>query len=110
MEIPTIWDTGIPISLDFRADYQSYKVEIIKEQLTGIMITTTIYCAICDQMLRDFSKKKIYYHQQYHEKNYFKCEICDFAFNTSDLFEFHKKRRHGPTTWITINFISAKLL
>ena len=73
------------------------------------MITSTIYCAICDQMLRDFSKKKICYHQQYHEKNYFKCELCEFAFNTSDLLEFHRKRRHGPTTWIIFDSISAKL-
>ena len=57
--------------------------------------TTTTYCDICDQYLKDFTKKQIFHHTQYHVHNHMKCQDCKQMFEAAELLDFHKKKMHG---------------
>ena len=56
--------------------------------------TTTKYCDFCDQYLKDFSKKQMFNHTQYHEHSHVKCKECEHVFESVALLEFHRKKHH----------------
>ena len=51
-------------------------------------------CEICDQVLKDFSKKKIFIHCYYHERNHFKCKSCRMLFGSVRILDIHIKTKH----------------
>ena len=56
--------------------------------------TSTKYCEFCDQYLKDFSKKQIFHHTNYHEHSNFECKVCEHVFESVALLEFHRKKKH----------------
>ena len=69
---------------------------------------TSLFCNICNQTFPNFSKKKIFYHQKYHQYIQHKCAQCDFITDNSELLEFHIRKSH-LYCWrqmFKLNFIS----
>ena len=58
---------------------------------------TSVFCSICNQTFHNFSKKKLFYHQKYHEYVFHKCQECDFTIDNSCLLEFHIRKNHLKT-------------
>ena len=55
---------------------------------------TSLFCNICNQTFPNFSKKKIFYHQKYHQYIQHNCAQCDFISNNAELLEFHIRKTH----------------
>ena len=75
-------------------DKSSVKTFFHKRNSLKMQTTTTIYCDICDQYLKDFTKKQIFHHTQYHVHNHFKCKKCEHLFESVELLAFHRKKMH----------------
>ena len=58
------------------------------------MKTINLYCNECEQYLEDFTKKKIFHHNEYHKQCNFQCKLCEQTFQSEDIMALHTRRAH----------------
>ena len=60
----------------------------------NMKLRKTIFCESCNSYLKNMTKKKFYYHQQYHTGQCFSCEHCKSFFDSEALLNFHILKKH----------------